>query len=311
MTPLDFLSVLSIWLYIGWYGARILPRSLSGQPIATTYIWGLLLAAGGIFTFRILPVQHFFDDLARGAPLGMWLRGASITAAGWSYLLLLRHVGRTSDEIFPAFTRYLYPFLLLLPPSSLLITASLLTLPDHARAYYAILILVDVMTFFLIGAAFIPVNVRMLHHETVRAMRLKHSATICLCLCYAAPFSLTLRRNLDVLERGEMTPPANLGVFAALAVVCIIIQFAPYKMLATFFLPLDYWSYARLYRLERRIAFVRQTTSRAAAWVKPPDLAQAHYATLISILDSAPLLPDTPEGQRLQREIDTLTRKTA
>jgi hypothetical protein len=314
MRTFDVISVIAVWLYLLWYAVRIQQHRSEKQDghSSILYVWALLLSAAGVFCFRILVVQAFFDHLTGNViPLGMWLKMVSILGADWSYLLILREIGSTSSHVMPELTRRLYPLMALLPPISLFVTMMILALTtqnflNYARAHYLILVIIDVMSVILILSVFFPMNILMWKTEKVPQMQIKHLATMGLFLCYLSPVLLTLRRNIEIIGHGKMTPPENLGIFAVLAALCMMIQFAPFKVVTAFLWPFAYYRYLKLHFLEQRVAKMAATQPRSYLLVKPAQLDAAKYTAVISILDNYTFIPNNVAGQRIRQQIEAV-----
>lgn len=314
MTIIEFGGAASLWLYMLWYTWRLLQRSPE-RPRGRSpmhYIWGLLLAACGVFTLRIVLLQEALDHLVGDTtPLGQGLRSASIILAAWCYLLLLWHIHKTSPQIIPPLIKRLYPYFSYLPPLVLVEIGCLLVLPllnllDYTRTYYLIILSVDVVALPLIFCVYIPINIRMVELETVPEMRVKQLATIMLCLLYAFAAVRFFPRNVIAIQNGEMLIHHSKDVIVILAVICIMLQFAPFKLIGMGLLPLKYGRYWRLLRLEQRVAALTAAVSRGTIWIKPAELENARYAAIISILDNTPALPDDTAGKQLRQQIEQI-----
>lgn len=312
MTFHELAGTVSLWLYMLWYTWRLLHRSIehSQEHSPMPYVWGLLVAACGVFTMRIEVLQQALDLLiANRMPLGQGLRSIFTILAAWCYLLLLWHIQQRSPQIMSPTIKRLYPYLRAVPPLVIMAIVFLLLLSvveflSYGRVYYLVILSVDSVALPLIFFVYFPVTLRMARLETVPEMRVKQVATLLLCLLYASMALLFFPPNIVAAIKGEMRLHDSKEIIVIAAVGCIMLQFAPFKVINLFLLPLSYARYWQLLRLEQQVATLTAAVSRGAIWVKPAELEKAHYLALISLLDNAPALPDNPAGKKLRYRID-------
>lgn len=312
MTFIEFAGAGSLWLYMLWYTWRLLRRSevrpYSGSPMHS--IWGLLMAACGTFTLRTIAVQESLDQMvANRMPLGQGLRSVSIIMAAWCYLRLLRHIHQTSPQIMSPRVKRFYVFgynapLWVVLTIACLLVFSVLGALSYIRAYYLIILSVDSVALPLIFFICIPINLRMIQLEKVPEMRVKQAATIVLCLLYALTAATFFLNNLAAAIEEKMYPQHSKGLIVLLAVFCIMLQFAPFKMIRFGLLPLSYNRYWHLLRLEQQVATLTAAVSRGMIWVKPAELENAYYTAIISLLDNVPVLPDDTAGHKLRQQVE-------
>jgi hypothetical protein len=149
----------------------------------------------------------------------------------------------------------------------------------------------------------------LLRLETQRSLRLKYQATWLLGGLYLLAAALSLSTNLRLLDYPTPPQPPDHGGIAGLAALCILIQFAPLRLLTRLAFPLDYWDYLRLHRLEHQVARCSQALPRTHWWVAPADLDAATYTALISIMDHTPTLPADPTSAALRLRLETTLQR--
>lgn len=275
--------------------------------------WSIFVAIGLVFTFKTPLVAHAIDDRFGDYPVAYWLKTLATLAAVLFYSISLQEFTTHDAALLRragyhrAVIRLAWIVILAL---SLLLAASVLHVLSYRQARFAMKWVLEGYMLLHIVPIFIPVNRRVLRHEQVEPMRLKHIATLVLCVTYALSAVITLVSVPPIIVTGQINPGPGLVPRHMIGLVCLLIMLVPHRWLVLYRVPEQVMRYLKLAALERRLAEQVPFTCEPVHWwqvLRPRYPEMATYVTVINILDHYRRLDmDDPAGATLYRQIDAV-----
>jgi len=266
-----------------------------------------------VFTFKTPLVTDTIDELFGAYPVAYWLKTLATLAAVLFYSISLREF-TTHDAPLIRLAGYHRAVIRLawtvIAALSLLLVASVLHMLSYRQARFTMKWVLEGYMLLHMGPVFIPVNRRVLHHEQVEPMRLKHIATLVLCVTYAVSAVITLVSVPPIIVTGRLNPGPELVPRHVIGLVCLLIMLVPHRWLVLYRVPEQVRRYLKLAALERRLAEQVPFTREPVRWwqvLRPRYPEMATYITVINILDHYRRLDvNDPASAALFRRIDAV-----
>lgn len=275
--------------------------------------WGIFIAIALVITLRNNPFTRLVNNLMGVKPGAYWL-STLVTLGG--LLLYSMSVKMILPDTFPVpqvrrMQRVLHRFAgVIFIGLVVVLWATRADYITHFQARNLMRLVLDVYVSLLMALVLIPINRWMLQHEQIEPMRIKHRATITLCIIYIVSTVSALVFIPPAIVRSAYVLPPHLIPRGPLALVCLAVVLLPHRWIVFAYLPLHVYRYWRIVRVERRIVAPMHIPREPFEWrrvLQTHYVEFATYTTLISILDNFRwMIEEDHREQQLGQQIETL-----